>query len=100
MVHDKHCKLTLRLFIQAMIVIGITPRLYAPIKRPGQCLIKEKAMFAKQLKSNEADTVIRALDECYRRLKAADISAKELTQDGFTLMFKSAYQTVATKRRH
>ncbi|QSV15916.1 hypothetical protein [Photobacterium ganghwense] len=57
-------------------------------------------MFAKQLKSNEADTVIRALDECYRRLKAADISAKELTQDGFTLMFKSAYQTVATKRHH
>lgn len=54
-------------------------------------------MHEPQLGSKEVDVVILALDECYRRLKATGVSAKELTQDGFTLMFKSAYHSVAEK---
>lgn len=48
-------------------------------------------MFAEQLKTNEQDAVIRALDECYRRLDEADLTAKDLTQEGFVLLFRSAY---------
>ncbi|WP_197068527.1 hypothetical protein [Photobacterium gaetbulicola] len=49
-----------------------------------------------QLENNQVDTVLLALDECYRRLEEAEISAKELTQAGFTLMFKSAYQSLSS----
>ncbi|MGF1682840.1 hypothetical protein L4D09_16145 [Photobacterium makurazakiensis] len=55
-------------------------------------------MMAQELRSNEIDIVIEALDECYRRLNAAEMSAKDLTQDGFALMFKSAYQSMADKQ--
>lgn len=54
-------------------------------------------MHELQLGSKEVDVVILALEECYRRLEATGLSAKELTQDGFTLMFKSAYYSVAEK---
>ncbi|TDR79063.1 hypothetical protein [Photobacterium lutimaris] len=54
-------------------------------------------MQLQQLESNQVDTVLLALDECYRRLNKADISAKDLTQAGFTLMFKSAYESLASQ---
>lgn len=52
-------------------------------------------MNTKNLNTKELDTVIAALGECYRRLSAAKMTAKELSQDGFTLMFKSAYDSMA-----
>ncbi|MGR5062888.1 hypothetical protein ACQKPX_17205 [Photobacterium sp. DNB23_23_1] len=55
-------------------------------------------MQLQQLKNNQADTVLLALDECYRRLEKADMSAKDLTQAGFTLMFKSAYESLASQQ--
>ncbi|WP_170114871.1 hypothetical protein [Photobacterium rosenbergii] len=55
-------------------------------------------MQLQQLKNNQVDTVLLALDECYRRLEKAEISAKELTQAGFTLMFKSAYESLARQK--
>ncbi|WP_170111215.1 hypothetical protein [Photobacterium sanctipauli] len=55
-------------------------------------------MMTQQLKVKDVDMLIEALDECYRRLNAAEMSASDLTQDGFTLMFKSAYQSVADKK--
>ena len=48
-------------------------------------------MNTQKLSNKELDIVIATLDECYYRLKAAGMTAKELSQDGFTLMFKSAY---------
>jgi len=54
-------------------------------------------MHTQQLSTKELDIVIAALGECYRRLKAAEMTAKELSQDGFTLMFKSAYENIANQ---
>ena len=55
-------------------------------------------MHTQKLSSKELDIVIAALGECYRRLNDADMSAKELSQDGFTLLFKSAYANLAKQR--
>lgn len=55
-------------------------------------------MQLQQLKNNQADTVLLALDECYRRLEKAEMSAKELTQAGFALMFKSAYESLSGQK--
>ncbi|MEZ8739687.1 hypothetical protein [Photobacterium swingsii] len=52
-------------------------------------------MNRRQLKAQQQEATIAALGECYRRLKEAGISAKDLTQDGFQLMFKSAYKNVS-----
>ncbi|MCW8329921.1 hypothetical protein MD588_14020 [Photobacterium sp. SDRW27] len=49
-------------------------------------------MHTQQLNAKEIDIVIAALGECYRRLSAAEMTAKELSQDGFALMFQSAYK--------
>ncbi|GAL03272.1 hypothetical protein JCM19237_6165 [Photobacterium aphoticum] len=54
-------------------------------------------MNAQHLNKNEVEAVILALDECYRRLHAANVSARDLTQEGFSLMFKSAYQGIIQK---
>lgn len=55
-------------------------------------------MNTQKLSSKEVDTVIAALGECYHRLKSAKMTARELSQDGFNLMFKSAYQKLS--RQH
>ncbi|GAB3526877.1 MULTISPECIES: hypothetical protein [Photobacterium] len=55
-------------------------------------------MHTPQLSTKEIDNAIAALGECYRRLNAAEMTAKELSQDGFTLMFKSAYEDLS--KRH
>lgn len=52
-------------------------------------------MHNQQLSTQELDIAIAALGECYRRLSAAEMTAKELSQDGFALMFKSAYENLA-----
>jgi len=52
-------------------------------------------MNRRQLKAQQQEATIAALGECYRRLKEAGISAKDLTQEGFQLMFKSAYKNVS-----
>lgn len=49
-------------------------------------------MQTQQLNTTELDIAIAALGECYRRLDAAEMTAKELSQEGFALMFKSAYE--------
>ncbi|WP_299013012.1 hypothetical protein [uncultured Photobacterium sp.] len=54
-------------------------------------------MNIKNLNKNELDIVIAALGECYRRLNAAQMTAKELSQEGFALMFKSAYTSMAKR---
>lgn len=56
---------------------------------------REHMMNRRQLKAQQQEATIAALGECYRRLKEAGISAKDLTQDGFQLMFKSAYKNVS-----
>ncbi|WP_170107683.1 hypothetical protein [Photobacterium lipolyticum] len=54
-------------------------------------------MNTQKLSPKEQEVVLAALHECYRRLKAADITPREISQDGFNLMFKSAYQGVTKK---
>lgn len=49
-------------------------------------------MKMQQLTSKEKDLFINTLAECYRRLTAANIEAKELTKEGFKLMFLSVYK--------
>ncbi|SMY16307.1 hypothetical protein [Photobacterium aquimaris] len=51
-------------------------------------------MDIQHLTPNEKDLFIKTLAECYRRLKAAKIEAKELTKDGFQLMFRSVYKDI------
>ncbi|WP_162844312.1 hypothetical protein [Photobacterium jeanii] len=51
-------------------------------------------MNRKQLKEQHQEAVIAALGECYRRLNKAGMSGKDLTQEGFKLMFKSAYKNL------
>jgi len=51
-----------------------------------------------KLNPKEQEVVLAALGECYRRLKAAKITAREISQDGFNLMFKSVYQNMAKNR--
>ncbi|QUJ70246.1 hypothetical protein KDD30_19170 (plasmid) [Photobacterium sp. GJ3] len=48
-------------------------------------------MNAELLDKQEQERVIAALSECYRRLEAAELTPQEITQDGFSLMFTSAY---------
>ncbi|WP_199188051.1 hypothetical protein [Photobacterium sp. GB-72] len=45
----------------------------------------------------DKDIFITALNECYRRLNDANLTVKDLSKEGFTLLFKSAYKTVTTK---
>jgi hypothetical protein len=47
-----------------------------------------------KLNPKEQEVVLATLGECYRRLKAAKMTAREISQDGFNLMFKSVYQTM------
>ena len=54
-------------------------------------------MHAQHLNKKEVEAVIRALEECYRRLHAANVSARDLTQDGFSLLFQSAYHGLSHK---
>jgi len=49
------------------------------------------------LSPKEQEVVLATLHECYRRLKDADITPKDMSQDGFNLMFKSAYQGITKK---
>lgn len=51
-------------------------------------------MDIQHLTPNEKDLFIKSLTECYRRLKAAKIEAKELTKEGFQLMFQSVYKDI------
>ncbi|WP_237155983.1 hypothetical protein [Photobacterium phosphoreum] len=51
-------------------------------------------MEMQHLTPKEKDQFIKTLAECYRRLKAAKIEAKELTKEGFQLMFRSVYKDV------
>ena len=51
-------------------------------------------MNIQRLTPNEKDLFIKSLSECYRRLKAAKIEAKELTKEGFQLMFQSVYKDI------
>ena len=51
-------------------------------------------MNTQTLSPKQQEVVLATLHECYRRLKAADITPKEISQDGFNLMFKSAYQGI------
>ncbi|WP_305812460.1 hypothetical protein [Photobacterium leiognathi] len=51
------------------------------------------------MKSNHSnaidiDTMITALNECYRRLNETGLTVKDLSKEGFTLLFKSAYKAV------
>ncbi|MCM0148805.1 hypothetical protein KCN56_09550 [Photobacterium galatheae] len=48
-------------------------------------------MNADLLNQQEQERVIAALNECYRRLEAAEMTPQEISQDGFCLMFTSAY---------
>ncbi|MGF1869879.1 hypothetical protein [Photobacterium indicum] len=47
-----------------------------------------------KLNPKEQEVVLATLSECYRRLNAAKMTAREISQDGFNLMFKSVYQTM------
>ncbi|CEO41902.1 hypothetical protein C0Z01_13395 [Photobacterium kishitanii] len=49
-------------------------------------------MDIQHLTPREKDLFIKTLAECYRRLTAAKIEAKELTKEGFQLMFRSVYK--------
>ncbi len=51
-------------------------------------------MYAADLPPEEQEYVLAALNECYRRLKLAQLTAEDLSMDGFKLLFKSAYQQV------
>ena len=51
-------------------------------------------MNIQQLTPKEKDLFIKTLTECYRRLKVAKIEAKELTKEGFQLMFLSVYKDI------
>ncbi len=42
----------------------------------------------------DTDTMITALNECYRRLNETGLTVKDLSKEGFTLLFKSAYKAV------
>ncbi|WP_181318408.1 hypothetical protein [Photobacterium kishitanii] len=49
-------------------------------------------MDIQHLTPREKDLFIETLAECYRRLTTAKIEAKELTKEGFQLMFRSVYK--------
>lgn len=55
---------------------------------------EDLTMDIQHLTPTEKDLFIKTLAECYRRLKAAKIEAKELTKDGFQLMFRSVYKDI------
>ncbi len=56
--------------------------------------IEDLTMEMQHLTPKEKDQFIKTLAECYRRLKAAKIEAKELTKEGFQLMFRSVYKDI------
>ncbi len=51
-------------------------------------------MHLKELSAKEQERVLAALNECYRRLKKAQLQAADLSTEGFKLLFQSAYQDV------
>ncbi|MEI8593000.1 MULTISPECIES: hypothetical protein [Photobacterium] len=51
-------------------------------------------MNAEILNKQEQERVIAALNECYRRLEAAELTPQEISQEGFSLMFTSAYKMI------
>lgn len=55
-------------------------------------------MYGADLAPEEQELVLAALNECYRRLKQAEMKADDLTMDGFKLMFNSAYQQLSKQR--
>jgi hypothetical protein len=54
-------------------------------------------MYAADLPPEEQEYVLSALNECYRRLKLANLTAEDLSMDGFKLLFKCAYQQVVNR---
>ena len=52
------------------------------------------AMKSNQNNAIDKDTMITALNECYRRLNEAGLTVKDLSKEGFTLLFQSAYKSV------
>lgn len=51
-------------------------------------------MKSNQNNTIDKDTMITALNECYRRLNEAGLTVKDLSKEGFTLLFQSAYKSV------
>ncbi|EAS66233.1 hypothetical protein [Photobacterium angustum] len=53
----------------------------------------------KSTKNNAIDKelFITALNECYRRLNETGLTVKDLSKEGFTLLFQSAYKAVTAR---